>query len=589
MPLQASLREEWGPFKGLYGNVNDSAIPHGYAAQASNVLLDNGCLEVAYGDANASVWDDAGNVSGSQRHSSFITLPANDFGATSDSLLSFTSAYWRKGTTIIGYATGTAAVTNGSANVTGSGTAWASLSGSGATLFFKSLAASDTTYVQIDSITNNTALVLAANWSGSTDAALTYRIAFKLVPSASYPIGRSCVVVFNGYAIMSDGTNSMFTYDGSTQLPRNNNPLVRCLEIHKRRVFGANTTGSPHQLSWSAANDVTTDWNASADMEVFPKDGGDAIVALKSYRNRLFVFKKTNGLIYEVRGNFDTTIGAADEVVKVTSLTGIGVIYPKTIIEWKGILYFLATTGLYAFDGSSLQLVTKAFENQLTELETENNTTLDDNLAMAFSVIYQDRMFINVTTQADSKPTFFIVDKDFNVVKQTTNATARTIAGNFTLARTSTTDATWIAHVLRGVTSYMQFFTSASYTRFTSGSTENVDHSGSCIYESEVSYQGIPEYQKDYYKFYVVFEETSATSSFLFSYSVDNMTYSSATTVTVTGTAGKINVAEIPIYMPNNIANARGRGIQWKITGNNLGATWKVFKVMLRYEPLTLR
>ncbi|TPL06699.1 hypothetical protein [Mesorhizobium sp. B2-4-11] len=72
------------------------------------------------------------------------------------------------------YVTGAASIANGSTAVTGVGTAWAAASVRPGDLFMRAGFA-----VPIASVTDNTHLVLAENWPGTTLAGSTYRIRFQ--------------------------------------------------------------------------------------------------------------------------------------------------------------------------------------------------------------------------------------------------------------------------------------------------------------------------------------------------------------------------------------------------------------------------
>ena len=81
------------------------------------------------------------------------------------------------------YRTGTVAVTNGSAAVVGTGTAWAAEVSAG-DLFI--LANEGITY-EVGSVTDNTNLALTANYAGATGSALEYAIARDFTPAKGLP------------------------------------------------------------------------------------------------------------------------------------------------------------------------------------------------------------------------------------------------------------------------------------------------------------------------------------------------------------------------------------------------------------------
>lgn len=81
------------------------------------------------------------------------------------------------------YDTGTVSMTNGSAAVVGTGTAWATNVTAGQ-LF--TLIGSGVTY-QVGSVTDDTHLTLSSNWVGTTAAGLTYTIIQSFTPNKQIP------------------------------------------------------------------------------------------------------------------------------------------------------------------------------------------------------------------------------------------------------------------------------------------------------------------------------------------------------------------------------------------------------------------
>ena len=280
MSVQQLLRREWGPFNGLHSNQIGSAIPHGYAQLATNVRLDNGVIEVASGDAIFNTSLPAGT---SNNHLFSIGLFQSDFaGLSADQLLHCTGSTWRAVTSsasnAIGHTTGTATFTNGSAIVTGSSTAWTTHLKAGD--FIKLASGADSTYQEISTVDSATQVTLTSTWAGgTTSAAYISRITWSGSDN-----NYVCALPMNGVLLMSNRSDLMASYNGTSQDVVTTGPAVGCLEQHKSRMFGANTSGNPHRLFWSNSNAVTTWDTTNQQTDIYALDGTAEIEAIKSYK-----------------------------------------------------------------------------------------------------------------------------------------------------------------------------------------------------------------------------------------------------------------------------------------------------------------
>ena len=259
----------------------------------------------------------------------------------------------------IGHTTGTAAFTNGNTAVVGTGTAWLTHLKAGDKI--KSSAHADAVYGTISSVTNDTNLVLTANYGGATVAATTY-IARIITHKDYVPQG----VVFNNKAVIFNGTNEPMTYDNTTLnlIADSDAPnSAKFVESHKNRVFVANTTN----IYWCGVNDEST-WDAAATEPIYPNDAGE-IVAIKSFADSLIVVKN-NGKLYQVIGNFDDSdVGTAQAIRRIDAGEDIGTIAGRTVVTVPGALYFMSNRGIYRLTrNGGLEKISHKIDNFINSL-----------------------------------------------------------------------------------------------------------------------------------------------------------------------------------------------------------------------------
>lgn len=260
----------------------------------------------------------------------------------------------------IGHTTGTATFTNGSTAVSGSGTAWLTHLKAGDKI--KVTSHSDSVYAQISSVTNDTNLVLTANYTGASTGGMVAYIARIITHKDYIPQG----VVFNNKAVIVNGTNEPMTYNNTTldviadtHFPN----AAKFIEVHKNRCFVADTTN----IYWTYVNDETT-IDAASTEPVFPNDAGE-IVGIKSFADSLIVVKN-NGKLYQVIGNFDDSdIGTAQAIRRIDTGDDVGTIAGRTIVTVPGALYFMSNRGIYRLTrGGGLEKISHKIDNFIDSL-----------------------------------------------------------------------------------------------------------------------------------------------------------------------------------------------------------------------------
>ena len=167
------------------------------------------------------------------------------------------------------YNVGSVSVTNGSASVTGTGTAW-----------FGEIDAGDLFIIQdegvvyyVASVTNNTTLSLTAPYGGTTNSSASYTIARDLIPSSNVPLlGRGALetaAIFNeavsqlhsGGGGGGGGLNNV-SEDLTPQLGGNLDVLLRQIYTSQSNgdiVLAPNGTGAVRVPAGTYENNVTSD------------------------------------------------------------------------------------------------------------------------------------------------------------------------------------------------------------------------------------------------------------------------------------------------------------------------------------------
>lgn len=282
----------------------------------------------------------------------------------------------------IGHTLGTSATcTNGSANVTGIGTTWASHLKAGDKIKLDA----DTTWAEIQTVTDNTNLVLTAVYA---DTGGTGAYTARIILDKDYiPRG----TVFNNKIIITNGADTPMTYDNtSVDLVTDTDvPKGRYIEAHKNRVFIASTAGNPSRIFWSRVND-DTDWDASSQEDVFPQDNG-TIVSIKSFGDSLIILKN-NGKLYQVVGDFGSSaVGQIDYIRRIDSPENIGIISEQTPVVHDGYLYFIAQAGMYRLD-----------QRMFVEYISDDVSALLDNINFALGPSSSKSYFMDTQTQWDN-------------------------------------------------------------------------------------------------------------------------------------------------------------------------------------------
>lgn len=243
----------------------------------------------------------------------------------------------------IGYTTGTATFTNGSANVTaGTGTAFTTHLKAGD----KIKPTATAVWYEISAVTGAGTLTLSSNFAEATQTGSAFK-ARIILHKDFIPVA----VTFNNNLIVSNGSESMISYNNTTAtlITDTDAPKGKFLETHKQRLFSAATASGPSSIYWSAVNNEAV-WDATSLEVVFANDNGN-ICGIKSFADSLLVFKD-NGNIYQVGGEFDQDdVGYAAFIRRLDTPENIGIIAGRSVaVGNDNKLYFLAESGVYYID-----------------------------------------------------------------------------------------------------------------------------------------------------------------------------------------------------------------------------------------------
>ena len=166
--------------------------------------------------------------------------------------------------------------------------------------------------------------------------------------------------------VLTDSVNPAATYDGSTyaQINHSNAPTApKYSAVFQNHLFLAGDPGQPTKLFFSAPLDEG-DFSAANGAGVI--NVGFPIVAIKSFRNELFIFGATN--IKKLGGT------ALANFVLQTVTDDLGCLATDSVIEIGGDLLFLSQDGLRPISGTAkigdvnLETVSKDIQSIFTDI-----------------------------------------------------------------------------------------------------------------------------------------------------------------------------------------------------------------------------
>lgn len=233
--------------------------------------------------------------------------------------------------------------------------------------------------------------------------------------------------------IMTNGIDTPKVYDGfnirdlkyegsdSDESSTNKAPSGKYIELYKERVWMAGVDIAPNRLYFSKDFDAD-DWTAPVTegeanqhggaIDIPTWDGG-SIIALKSLFRGLLVFKDKH--VFNVYGTYPGNF-TVDEIFN--SVTGK--IYNKTIQAIENTAFWLATDGIYIYNGSSIVRISTRIRDFWDSINT-------DSLENAFGIIYNRKYICFVPTENSTIPNKAIeydIENDSIVIRDGINASS---------------------------------------------------------------------------------------------------------------------------------------------------------------------
>lgn len=244
-----------------------------------------------------------------------------------------------RGSTNANYSTGTLSVTNGDATVTGSGTAWNTITNVEAGEYIQ---LPDSKWYKIISVASDTSLEIEIDYQGATLAGQSYVISpwgevQGKLSSATVPSG----LVRPEPKSIENHIDRIWTLDGN---------MLRFSVLDT-------SINEEHFNDWDSAN------NAGA--IIIPSGKGDVGTALYSLNGVLYVFQRNAiwGVYGNSPGNFELR-NISNEV---------GLIDKRTLVEYDRYLMFKSAKGIQIFDGANLKNISEGVVN--TFIESWSNQT----------------------------------------------------------------------------------------------------------------------------------------------------------------------------------------------------------------------
>lgn len=206
---------------------------------------------------------------------------------------------------------------------------------------------------------------------GSDDRLLFYSAADGFI----YELKESAAVKINGLSyteppvgvcynyngtdvvIFSSSKGEMKIYDGSLVTAVDDAPAVTSMCVHYERLF---ITGGDDGSLWFSDDFDPTNWNLSVSEAGFidMSDGRGATLKAVSFLNYLYVFR-TYGITRV------TAYADQSEFSAVNLYTSSGRIVPDSITVCGDVILFLASDGMYRFDGITTTRISGAFEDAI--------------------------------------------------------------------------------------------------------------------------------------------------------------------------------------------------------------------------------
>lgn len=277
------------------------------------------------------------------------------------------------------YNTGTAGVTNGSPNVTGNSTVWSTNAKAGDYMFFTSNSNRDLgDWYKIQTVTDNTNIVLTENYAGSTVDPEDYIIR-KTFTGAITDFWRTekFMKASPGNADLWFGTNGVekvVTWDGSaTEVTVTTLPFTcKELRVYQNVMIYGNVTVSGEVRPTSIINSdagVPEDTTGGIAGEFIVHGGADPILAMDTLGDNLVMYGETFGVLAQlVEGDLGFIFRQA--------ISGFGPKASRLLSNFGDFHEFVGAGSLYRFDGVGLRSIGEHVWKELLRKQDPGRTQM---------------------------------------------------------------------------------------------------------------------------------------------------------------------------------------------------------------------
>jgi hypothetical protein len=293
-------------------------------------------------------------------------------------------------------------------------------------------------------------------------------------------------VTFLDYCFMVSNNDATRTFDGTTWSTTFNvtgAPKGKYIAVYNERIFIANTNHGQSRVEYSELPVGTSvNWTPTNFFEV-GQDDGDEITYIGTLGNRLIILKKYSMWAYD-----GTTL---------RKIANLGTPSPKSVVQFRDILYFYNDEAIWSFDGASLQKITENIQdimNDITSIDYESYCGGVDGRYYYF--------YVGTLTNNNVDRAMIIVDL---------------INNKYTLHSTADTPTTFCMSTIDGIPR-MSFGSADSEIFYFDDSYSDDNHNIEAIAETKSFDLGKPDFLKQFNSITI----NSNPSGFQLGYRLDN-------------------------------------------------------------------
>lgn len=367
--------------------------------------------------------------------------------------------------------------------------------------------------------------------------------------------------MFAGKLYVSDGVNTVVSYDGTTVTTVAAFPKYSKCAVHKNYIFAA----KGRTVYWCAINDATT-WPAN-NFQTVTSDTGDIIIAIKSWGGSLVIFMRHS--MWLLVGNVFDPVDVQYYLQQIDTPPNFNFLFGQTIVTHAGVLKFLTVDGVYAYAGGT-QII-KISENIQPDVDgflstavydTTNDLELPDKFPKAY--VWKNAFCCSVIVSSNRRL----------IVQDERGKWWLWVENSFAASPLEAISANLGAgeKLFGGLPGYSRFLTmDTGYALGTgTGAIDGywISKDFNTPNESQFLYADI---------FLKKQTAVGGLGTLTFSFSIDGATFVDKSVDMTTGT-GTILKKRIPIQRI-------GRSIRVKVDNNELGVTFEIYQINIVYDP----